>query len=363
MLREPEVASVAFFIILLIADALFFFYNYERFEPYILLPIVIATLPFGLIFTRRIAAGAKFNYKIQDGEFLVYNSNNEYVSIGKLENKVVIITGGNAGIGYATALALAKWGCRVVLASRDVNRGLEAQKKITALTGNQKVEVRALDLASFESIRNFVKKWNIQGSNGVDILINNAGVSFPKYQQTEEGFEIHFGTNHIGPFMLTKLLLPNIIQKKGRVVTVASAAHKFVPNKLDWKAINEEKNFSPFTNYGYSKLANIYFARRLAEDHKGDGIVSVSLHPGAVRTELARRAPWFILIAFNILSRIFFKNQEEGSQTSLFCALSPDVVNGAYYSDCKKGDLSTIGKSQVETNNLWKITEEMVSNL
>jgi NAD(P)-dependent dehydrogenase (short-subunit alcohol dehydrogenase family) len=197
--------------------------------------------------------------------------------IPDLAGQTVIVTGASSGIGLEAAKAFTAHGARVILAVRDEARGSRAA---AALPAPGTAEVRLLDLASLDSVRAFARDW----SGPVDLLINNAGVMIPPLSRTADGFELQFGTNHLGHFALTNLLLPNVT---GRVVTVASDAHK--SGRIDFDDLNwERRSYRPWRAYGQSKLANLLFTaelqRRLTE--AGSPVLSMAAHPGYAATNL-----------------------------------------------------------------------------
>jgi NAD(P)-dependent dehydrogenase (short-subunit alcohol dehydrogenase family) len=192
--------------------------------------------------------------------------------------QTAIVTGSSSGIGMATAKALVAHGARVILAVRDEAKGRKAAK---AMPGPGGAEVAVLDLASLDSVRAFARDWSRQP---VDLLINNAGVMIPPLSRTADGFELQFGTNHLGHFALTNLLLPNVT---GRVVTVSSSAHRY--GRIDFDDLNwERRRYRAWRAYGQSKLANLLFTaelqRRLTE--AGSPVLSMAAHPGYAATNL-----------------------------------------------------------------------------
>ena len=195
-----------------------------------------------------------------------------------LTGQTAIVTGASSGIGMATAKALVAHGARVILAVRDEAKGRNAAK---AMPGPGGAEVAVLDLASLDSVRAFARDWSRQP---VDLLINNAGVMIPPLSRTADGFELQFGTNHLGHFALTNLLLPNVT---GRVVTVSSSAHRY--GRIDFDDLNwERRRYRAWRAYGQSKLANLLFTaelqRRLTE--AGSPVLSMAAHPGYAATNL-----------------------------------------------------------------------------
>jgi NAD(P)-dependent dehydrogenase (short-subunit alcohol dehydrogenase family) len=195
-----------------------------------------------------------------------------------LTGKTAIVTGASSGIGLATAKSLVAHGARAILAVRDEAKGRSAAK---AMPGPGGAEVAVLDLARLDSVRAFARDWSRQP---VDLLINNAGVMIPPLSRTADGFELQFGTNHLGHFALTNLLLPNVT---GRVVTVSSSAHRY--GRIDFDDLNwERRRYRAWRAYGQSKLANLLFTaelqRRLTE--AGSPVLSMAAHPGYAATNL-----------------------------------------------------------------------------
>ena len=216
-------------------------------------------------------------------------------SQAKLDGKTVIITGANTGIGLETAVDLAKRNARVILACRSVERGETAAVEVRKRSGNDNVVFVQLDLASLDSVRKFSARI-LEEEPRIDILINNAGVmALPERQLTKDGFEMQFGTNHLGHFLLTNLLLDRIKEApSARIVNVSSLAHSF--GKIDFDNLNSEKSYGAWQAYGAAKLANILFTRSLAKRLKGTDVTTNSLHPGSINTELTRNLT-FIMVS------------------------------------------------------------------
>ena len=256
-----------------------------------------------------------------------------------------VITGGNSGIGYRTGLELARKGANVVLACRDRDRGDAAAAQIRAQAPQACVEVAQLNLASLTSVRAFAQAELALGAP-LDLLINNAGVLAPKTRlETEEGFELQFGTNVLGHFALTMLLMPALERavqspaQKPRVVTIASIAHR--RGRLNFDDLQSAKGYSPMGAYRQSKLANLMFALELARRLRDagppkQGIMSVAAHPGVANTRLFRVGQ------FNPIERLVRKgvgaaigallnSEAQGAVPTLFAAVSPEVVDGGYY--------------------------------
>src|SRR2546430_6128948 len=205
-----------------------------------------------------------------------------------MAGKVVVITGGNTGIGKEAAVALAGRGAQVVVTSRNEERGRSARQEIAERSGNDSVEVMSLDLASFRSIRSFAADV-LDRFDHLDVLVNNAGLILRQRAETQEGFEETFGVNHLGHFLLTDLLLERLrASAPARVVVVASDAHKGARQGLDFDDLQAERKYRWAKAYSKSKLANIYFTRELARRLDRTGVTVNALHPGFVRSEFGR---------------------------------------------------------------------------
>lgn len=279
-------------------------------------------------------------------------------SKNNLEGKTIIVTGANTGIGFETALDLAKRNGRVILACRNLERGEAARNKIVNLSGNTEVVCRQVDLSVMSSIRKFVDV--IKKEENVDILINNAGVVKFEKIFTEEGLELTFATNHFGPFLLTTLLLDLLKRSRGRVVNVGSTAS--VIGKVDCDNLRAEKEFSKL-QYHNSKAANLLFTKELAR--REPDVLVCCVHPGVVRTEAFLKMPLPFKILIYTVFRAFIKSPEEGAQPVLFCALDGSVQTGGYYIDCALYDHSMwVPKCAYDTRmakKLWETTERILS--
>ncbi|ESO95165.1 hypothetical protein LOTGIDRAFT_189035 [Lottia gigantea] len=277
-----------------------------------------------------------------------------------LSDKTVIITGANTGIGYYTALDMANRNARVILACRNLEKAEHAKKNIIEETDNDNVIVKELDLSSMKSVRKFANEI-IKEEKRLDILINNAGVvGLPKII-TEDGLESMFATNHFGPFLLTNLLL-DLIKKScpSRIVNVSSIASKMGRIELD--NLRSEKYFNQRRIYFDSKLANILFTKELARRLKGHDVLVNCLHPGTIQTELLRNLSPFITYPLMFIGKFFFKNCEEGAQTTIYCAISEEIedVTGKYFTDCyvDEQSLNKLAHDETLTTQLWDISEK-----
>lgn len=242
--------------------------------------------------------------------------------------RIAVVTGANSGIGLETVRVLARKGAHVVLAVRNREKGEAARADITRAEPQAKVAVEHLDLANLESVETFADEFGATHQR-FDLLINNAGVMVPPFGHTADGFEQQFGINHLGHFALTGRLLPLLQRTEGaRVVTVSSLAHRFRP--LDFENLNAEKGYSPWTAYGYSKLANLLFMRELQRRyHDGpNSLRSAAAHPGFTKTDLQRHTAMV-----RLMMKVPGMAQESlaGALPTLYAATAPDVAGGDYF--------------------------------
>ncbi|KAM6950765.1 retinol dehydrogenase 13-like [Lycodopsis pacificus] len=281
----------------------------------------------------------------------------------RLDGKTVLITGANTGIGKETALDMAKRGARVILACRDITRACIAADEIRQQSGNGNVVVKKLDLTSLRSVRELARDVQ-ENEQRLDILINNAGVMMCPKWKTEDGFEMQFGVNHLGHFLLTNCLL-DLLKKStpSRIVIVSSLAHEKGSIKFD--DINLDKDYHREESYRQSKLANVLFCRELASRMQDTGVTVYSLHPGVIRTELGRHlfptlALWQRIILMPLLMLI--KSPYAGAQTSIFCAVDESQANssGLYYSDCAPKKPAPQALDDAAAKKLWDLSASMV---
>ncbi|XP_034390927.1 retinol dehydrogenase 11-like [Cyclopterus lumpus] len=284
-------------------------------------------------------------------------------SKASLEGKTVLITGGNTGIGKETAVDLAKRGARVLLACRDMDRANKAAEEVRKRSGNDNVIVKKVDLASLQSVRHLARDV-LASEERLDVLINNAGImSCPKWQ-TEDGFEMQFGVNHLGHFLLTNCLL-DLLKKSSssRIVTVSSLGHE--RGQIYFDDINQDKDYRPLKSYAQSKLANVLFTRELANKLQGTGVTTYSLHPGIIRTELGRHflptMPLWKKVVYTALV-FLIKSPTEGAQTTIYCAVEESLQNesGLYYSDCAPKTAAPQGLDDEAAKKLWDLSASMV---
>lgn len=278
-------------------------------------------------------------------------------SIRSQQGRTVIITGATSGIGFAAAQVLAGQGARVVLAVRNEAKGADAAARIGGLA-----EVRALDLADLASVRAFADGW----SDPIDILINNAGVMAVPLGRTADGFELQFGTNHLGPFALTNLLLPQV---RDRVVCVSSTAHKM--GRIDLDDLNwERRPYKQWPAYGQSKLANLLFVleleRRLAS--AGSDVRALAAHPGFARTNLQGHSgnAW-VDRATLVVTKVVGQSPEHGAWPTLYAA-TEDLPGASYVGPDgwaeSRGRPQLVGRTPDASDpelakRLWDVSEQL----
>ncbi len=277
--------------------------------------------------------------------------------MGELNGKTFLVTGANTGIGKETVRGLAARGARVMLAGRSEERNLAAIREIADETGNTHLDFLPLDLGDLASVRAAARIFLASGER-LDVLINNAGLA-GKRGMSASGFELAFGTNHVGPFLLTELLRERIVETgPGRIVNVASTGH-YRAKGIDWEAVRRPSvTRTAFDEYCVSKLANVLHARELGRRLDGTGVTTYSLHPGAIASDVWREVPFGLRHAM----KLFMRSTEEGARTSLYCATSPDVAEhtGRYYDDQREKQPSAVVTDELAAE-LWARSEAWVA--
>ncbi|KAJ2161021.1 Retinol dehydrogenase 13 [Coemansia sp. RSA 552] len=281
---------------------------------------------------------------------------------GANEHKLAIVTGANSGIGYETAKAIGRAGYKTILACRNEELGLQAVQLLERQTGLvDRYEFRQLDLASLDSIDKFVADIKAR-EEGVDLLVNNAGVMACPLSKTEDGLEMQFGVNHVGHFALTVGLLDKL-REAARVINVSSLA-AFMCGAIDYDALEDDNKYEAWTEYAYSKLANILFTQALARRLEGKKVTANSLHPGSVATDLTRH------VGLGGRSRVqaaiegaLLDDVHTGSLTSIFLALSPDVEGqtGQFYARAMARAPHPAADNVAAQDRLWEYTESVIS--
>ncbi|MEV0945543.1 SDR family NAD(P)-dependent oxidoreductase [Rhodococcus sp. NPDC049939] len=246
--------------------------------------------------------------------------------------RVVIITGSNTGLGYETAAVLAARGAHVVLAVRNLEKGKQAADRIKTAIPDASVTLQQLDLTSLENIHEAAEELRANHPR-IDLLINNAGVMWTPKATTKDGFELQFGTNHLGHFAFTGQLLENMLSVEGsRVVTISSLGHR-IRAKIHFDDLQLERNYNRVDAYGQAKLANLMFTYELARrlQDKDAQTIAVAAHPGGSNTELTRNIPGIVRPPLEFLSGLVAQSAAMGALPTLRAATDPSVRNGQYY--------------------------------
>lgn len=290
--------------------------------------------------------------------------------IPSLEGKIVVVTGGNSGLGYESAKAMGAKGAKVIVASRNLRRGGDALDSLKKEVPSGDFELMQLDLGSLDSVRKFAATFSEQYGR-LDILMNNAGIMAVPQSATEDGFESQFGINHLGHFALTGLLLDKLeVSEDARVVNVASLAAN--SGHINFDDLMHEQDYSKFAVYSQSKLANILFTQELNERLEKQGLSTRSFvaHPGGSKTNLAEASDFgavtkfFANIAFSIIAQPAWK----GALPQLYAATDPEAEAGTYYGPDglgemggypKKADVPPSARNLEAQKKLWAVSEEL----
>lgn len=283
--------------------------------------------------------------------------------------RVIIITGANSGIGYESAIALARKGARVVMACRSMDKAERARQELLARVPNALVDTLQLDLGSLKSAHRFVEDFNSRYDQ-LDILMNNAGIMAPPYSTTVDGFESQIGTNHLGHFALTGLLLPKLLKTpKSRVVTISSYAN--LGGWINFDDLQSQKRYIGWLAYCQSKLANILFARELQDKLAAAqaDVISVPCHPGHAVTNLQTHpANGLDAIMLKVANATMGQPAEVGATSQLYAATAPEVVGGEFYGPkyLLRGEVQRVGltaraKNRADAARLWQISEQLTN--
>ncbi len=276
-----------------------------------------------------------------------------------LKDRTCVITGGTSGIGEATAIALAERGADIALVCRSKERGEATRKRIAERSGRDTTRLFLGNMERLDDMRRVGAELS-QALPRIDVLLNNAGVTMLRREETPDGFETTFGVNHLAPFVLTHALLPKILETPGaRIVNVASDAHKFA--RFDLDDLQSKGSYSSMRVYGASKLCNILFTRELARRLEGRDIGVYCLHPGAVATNLGANNGGIAKILLPVLA-LFFRTPEQGARASIhLCgASSIDAPNGSYFVDEHEGRLTRLARNDEVARKLWAESERLV---
>ena len=277
--------------------------------------------------------------------------------MGRLDNKLAIVTGANSGMGLATVAALSDEGAKVIMLCRSEKRGREALLKLLEKQG-RKLELMLCDLGDFASIRSFTAQIK-EKYERIDILVNNAGFISLDRQETNDGLERQFGINHVGHFLLTTELL-DLMGPGSRIVNVASGAHKV--GKIHFDDINLKHGYNVVKAYSQSKLANVLFTRELARRLADQGITVNCCHPGAVATNMGVSRETGFGKTITRMLKPFFQTPAEGARTAIFLATDASVkdITGAYFYKCKIAKSSKRSQDPELAKKLYEFSEQMI---
>lgn len=281
--------------------------------------------------------------------------------------RVAIVTGANTGLGLETAKALAAHGAHVVLAVRNTEKGKAAADAITAAHSNADITLQSLDLSSLESIRRASDELKSRYDK-IDLLINNAGVMWTEKSTTADGFELQFGTNHLGHYAFTGLLLDHLLPVEGsRVVTVSSIGHR-IRAAIHFDDLQWERNYNRVAAYGQSKLANLLFTYELQRRLAGTNTAALAAHPGGSNTELARNSPLWVRAVFDAVAPLLVQGADMGALPTLRAATDPAALGGQYYGPDgfmeQRGNPKVVASSEQSYDldlqrRLWSVSEEL----
>jgi NAD(P)-dependent dehydrogenase (short-subunit alcohol dehydrogenase family) len=291
-----------------------------------------------------------------------------------LTGRTVIVTGATSGIGLVTARELAAHGAATTLAVRDTARGEQTRAMIERAHPGARVDVGALDLADLSSVRTFARDWAVRHPDGLDILINNAGVMAIPRSESPDGYEMQFATNHLGHFALTGLLLPALVARpRSRVVTVSSGAHRL--GRMDFDDLQGRRRYHPWRAYGQSKLANLLFTSELQRRLQANDLSTTALaaHPGYAATNLQSVGPrlsgrTWLLRPMDVANRVLAQSADMGALPTLFAATYPGLPGGSYIGPGgfleQRGyprivDRSAAAKDANAARRLWTASEEL----
>ncbi|KAJ1391370.1 Short-chain dehydrogenase/reductase SDR [Sesbania bispinosa] len=287
-------------------------------------------------------------------------------------NLTAIITGGASGIGLETARVLTLRKAHVIIAVRNMESAKEAKQLILQENESAKVDIMKLDLCSVKSVRSFVDNF-LALNLPLNILINNAGVMFCPFQQSEDGIEMQFATNHLGHFLLTNLLLDKMKQTakatgiEGRIINLSSIAHTYTYDEgIRFDNINDPIDYSDKRAYGQSKLANILHANELSRrlQEEGVNITANSVHPGVIMTPLMRHSS-LLMNFLKMFTFYIWKNVPQGAATTCYVALHPSLkgVTGKYFLDCNEFEPSAFASNELLGRKLWDFSNKLINSL
>ncbi|MGB1221549.1 MAG: SDR family oxidoreductase [Alcanivoracaceae bacterium] len=279
------------------------------------------------------------------------------MSADAMKGKVVVITGANSGIGKVAATALAGMGARVIMACRRRQAAEAAMQDIRREYPQADLAFVPLDLASLDAVRECARQLRDMCPR-LDVLVNNAGIANMTRETTVDGFEKTFATNHLGPFLLTVALVPSLKAARGRVINVASDAHRI--GRMHWQDLQLHRGYWVLKAYAQSKLCNILFTRALAKRVAGDNIKVNCLHPGAVSTSIWPEKHWWER-AFSRVLRLFLISAEEGARTTIYLASGETggKATGKYFCRCQEKQPAKHALDDKAAEQLWRLSEEL----
>jgi NAD(P)-dependent dehydrogenase (short-subunit alcohol dehydrogenase family) len=284
-----------------------------------------------------------------------------------LTGRVVVVTGANVGIGFETAAALAAMGATVVMTARNRSKGEAAVAEVRERSGSATVELGDLDLASFTSIRSFAA-WLLERHDRLDVLVANAGLILDHRLETDQGFEMMFGVNHVGHFLLTRLVRERLVASApARVVVVSSVGHRFALGGLDRTDLQANASFVGFQRYAQSKLANVLFAKELARQLEGTGVTVNALHPGAINSHFGGDGDTGAFGALvKVVGRFVLRSPRVGAKTSVLLASSTEPrvaeVTGGYFSHGRQWPAGRQARRAEQARWLWEESERLVTS-
>ena len=277
-----------------------------------------------------------------------------------MKGKVAVVTGANSGIGLATAKGLAEQGAHVVALCRNPARGEAAVAEIKAATGSKTVDLVLCDLGNLASVRTAAAELQERFPK-IHVLVNNAGVMMPERKETHDGFEATFGVNHLGPYLLTRLLVDTLqASAPARVVNVSSTMHHI--GRVDFDDLDRtRRSYHGIAAYSDSKLANVLFSNELARRLEGTRVTSNAVHPGVIRSEINRDATGLAQKAVRMV-RPLLASPEKGASTSLHVATSPktQAVSGKYFASRRKAYASRSSRDTKAQRRLWDVSAKLV---
>lgn len=275
-------------------------------------------------------------------------------------NRCFFVTGASSGIGRALVLALAERGASVVLATRSEQRTRPVLDELRRRFPDAEARVVPLDVSDLESVRRAAADY-LESGEPLDVLVNNAGIAGTR-ALSPQGFDVTYATNHIGPFLLTNLLLPRLRESlQGRIVNVASRAHRMV-RRIDWSVLDrrDTPKRSALGDYAVTKLMNIWHAGELARRLAGTTVTTSALHPGTVATNIWRAVPQ----PLQWLGKLFMLSNDDGARTSLYCATAPELAtqSGRYYEQVREAQPSLLARDDGLAAELWTRTEAAIES-